>query len=241
VDRDFGHFTLNHCGAWSYFSLPELEERGIRHGFFTRNSPPAVLRDAEREAFHTLFSVCDSIIMFQEHEDMIHPVRDGERPTVGDGLLLTETGVAAIVKTADCLPVIIADPTYPMASIVHAGWRGTAKRITARAVAAMKKAGGEPARMVALLGPCISRCCYEVGGEVRDVFERAGFPGTVFSARNGSLYLDLREANRWMLEGSGISTIYDTGLCTYCNRELFASYRRGEGGSRQLNFVSLRR
>ena len=98
----------------------------------------------------------------------------------------------------------------------------------------------EREKIVALLGPSIRACCYEVGGEVRDIFRKEGFSERVFKRENTSFNLDLRQANMELLEAESIDHIYDIGLCTFCRNDLFASYRRGERSVRQINFVSLK-
>ncbi len=176
--------------------------------------------------------------MVQEHGDQIHIIRGAERPSTGDGLVLVKKGVAGIIKTADCMPVIIADPVYPMAAIVHAGWRGTAVRIAQKAVRTMLGLGAARERMIALLGPSIRSCCYKVGEDVRSVFRKEEFDDAIFNEVNGDLFLDLADANRRTLEKEGLEEIHDSGLCTHHN-ESFASYRRGEFSRRQISFVSL--
>jgi YfiH family protein len=233
-------FELKHIHNWSYYSLPELEAQGIVHGFFTKESPSHTFIGCDRDAFLNAFSLRDIIVMDQEHGNKVHVVTRGEKPEKGDGIILTEPRVAAVIKTADCLPVIIADAHYPMAAIVHAGWRGTAKKITQKAVEKMVNLGAGRENMIALLGPSIRSCCYEVGREVLDIFQKEGFSERAFVEKKGAIHLDLGQANRELLAEAGIETVYDTGLCTYCTDDRFASYRKGEQGSRQINFVSLK-
>jgi len=230
---------LKRVGDWSYYYAPEIEEAGIMHGFFTKESPSPILKDEERERFLHAFSLKDAILMRQEHSDKVHIVRNGDRPDSGDGLILIKKGVAGIIKTADCLPIIICDPDYPMASIVHAGWRGTVKRITQKAVQGMADLGAKKTRMVALLGPSINACCYEVGEDVYAAFRSAGFSEAVFRRVGGSLSLSLRQANIEVLADEGVRKIGDADLCTFCKADLFYSFRRGETEKRQINFVSL--
>ena len=233
-------FELRRVNNWSYYYLPELEEKGILHGFFTQESPPHTFAGSDRTAFLETFSLQDLIIMDQEHGDEVHVVKNGARPEKGDGIILLERNIAAIIKTADCLPVIIVEPDYPMAAIVHAGWRGTAQKITQKAVAKMVMLGARREKIFALLGPSIRSCCYEVGEEVCQIFQKEGFSESVFKRKNNSYNLDLGEANRELLATENIDRVYDTGPCTFCRNDMFASYRRGERSIRQINFVSLR-
>jgi YfiH family protein len=233
-------FEQRKINGWSYFCIPELVVAGVEHGFFTKASPSIEPPGNDGEAFLDAFSLRRFEAMRQEHGDRIHVVRKGEHADAGDGIILLERGVAGIIKTADCLPVIIVDAAFPMAGIVHAGWRGTVQKITQKAVHTMLHLGAERSRLKALLGPSISSCCYEVQEDVHSAFNEAGFPGEVFRKAGSRTFLDIREANRTLLIGAGVETIYDTARCTYCSSGLFASYRKGDKSSRQINFVSLK-
>ncbi len=232
-------FELKTIDNWSYYYLPELEKAGIVHGFFTKNSPSHILEGKEKDRFLKTFGLNDAIIMSQEHGDKVHIIRDGEKPASGDGIVLIKKGVAAIIKTADCLPVIIAEPGYPMVAVIHSGWRGTVKKIVQKTVHTMTGLGAEKKHMIVLLGPSISSCCYEVGQEVYTAFQKAGFSEGIFHKTGESLSLDISRANREILENEGIKNIFDINLCTFCSKDLFHSYRKGEAEKRQINFVSL--
>ncbi|MCX8022232.1 MAG: peptidoglycan editing factor PgeF [Syntrophorhabdaceae bacterium] len=232
-------FILRRAGDWTYYCLPDIERKGIRHGFFTRASPQMYRDLKEKEDFITALGLGDVVILRQEHGDVLNVVKNGERPTTGDGIILLERGVGAVIKTADCLSLIICDPTYPMASILHAGWRGTVKRITEKAIHEMLRIGAKKEWMFAILGPSINRCCYRVNGDVREEFEKKGFSENIFTEYEGGLYLSIRGANREILEKEGIYNIYDLDLCTHCREEEFYSFRRGDRTERQINFVSL--
>ncbi len=233
-------FDLKRVNNWSYYYLPELEKKGIVQGFFTKQSPSFTFEGYDRANFLESLSLKDLIVMEQEHGDEVHIIQNGERPKRGDGIILLERRVAGIIKTADCLPLIVAEPDIPIAAIVHAGWRGTAKRITQKAVKKMMSLGARKEKIVVLLGPSIRACCYEVGGDVRDIFRKEDFSENIFTKKETSFHLDLVQANREILSTEGVDHIYDTGLCTFCNKDAFASYRRGEQSARQINFVSLK-
>ncbi|OPY03941.1 MAG: Laccase domain protein YfiH [Syntrophorhabdus sp. PtaB.Bin184] len=233
-------FVRESRNDWEYYHVPGLTKEGIVHGFFTRRSPAFPLKGHQAEAFLDAFSLSDMVALSQEHGTDIHVIGNGDRPVKGDGILLYKRGIAGVINTADCLCVILVDPGFPMVAIVHAGWRGTLKKIASRAVGMMTERGAATQRMLALMGPCIRGCCYEVGGEVGDAFLEAGFPGDILTSVNGSLHLDLAAANAHLIHGEGIHSICDTGLCTYCCDDDFVSYRRGARNARQMNFVAIR-
>lgn len=153
----------------------------------------------------------------------------------GDALLENTPGCAVAVKTADCVPVLLADVRNRAVAAVHAGWRGTAGRIVMGAIAAMsERFGTRPADLRAAIGPSIGRCCYEVGPEVAEQF---GY------APNGRVHLDLPDANRRQLCEAGIAPehIWVAGLCTMCRAGEFYSFRREQQhAGRMYSFIGLR-
>jgi polyphenol oxidase len=234
-------FALKTLGPWSYYHSPGLEKSGIVQGFMTRSSDPIISDAGETLRFTEALDAPAAVIMQQEHGDGVHVVEKGERPGAGDGLVLLERGVIGVIKTADCLPVILYDSGYPMAAIVHAGWRGTARRITGKALQLMVTLGAKRERIAAIIGPGIGPCCYEVGEEVVAEFRRAGFSEGNVLKKGGATFLDLKKANREMIEAEEIKCIHDVNLCTSCRQDLFFSARRDAQGGRQVNFVQLKR
>lgn len=157
-----------------------------------------------------------------------------------DATVTDRHGLVLTVLTADCLPILMSDRKRGVVAAVHAGWRSTTAGIAQKAVTTMAAVfGSEPADIFAALGPCIGRCCFEVGPEViRDV--RAAFPfgdDYIETKSDGKGMLDLAGLNRGVLVQAGLSPdhIWSAGLCTYCREDLFYSYRReGEGTGRML-------
>jgi YfiH family protein len=233
-------FELKTIDQWSYYHVPQLEKRGIVHGFMTRSSDVLVTDGDEKERFRRMLTARGWITMQQEHGNAVHVIESGERPRTGDGLVLKEKGVIGVIRTADCLPVILYEPDRMIVAVVHAGWRGTAKRIVQRAVQAMVGAGGIPSKMGALIGPGIGPCCYNVGRDVEKAFGDAGFAPDIFVQKEGTTFLDLRKANRDMLQRQGIREIAEVNLCTSCSPDLFFSARRDGNQGRQINFVQLK-
>lgn len=171
-------------------------------------------------------------------------VRVSERPPAGtvldagpcDILVTTLSGIALVVQTADCVPVILAGPNA--IGIAHAGWRGSAGNAAGAAVEEMSRMGAPPSALSAWLGPSIGACCYEVGGEVA-----AQFAGEFARRSCGSrCTLDLPAVNRSQLEAAGIpaANISAHPACTRCGGEKFASYRRdGAAAGRMITLVAL--
>jgi YfiH family protein len=144
----------------------------------------------------------------------------------GDALVTDRVGCLLVVRTADCLPILIADERRKAVAAVHAGWRGTLLGIAAQAVLAMQdRFGSRPADLLVAIGPAIGPCCYEVGEEVAPQFQNL-FPER--SDLAGRAHIDLREATRRQLEQAGVrgERITIARLCTRCNPEEFHSWRR---------------
>jgi purine-nucleoside/S-methyl-5'-thioadenosine phosphorylase / adenosine deaminase len=151
----------------------------------------------------------------------------------GDALLENSPGSVVAVKTADCIPILLADPGRRAVAAVHAGWRGTAAGIAGRAVDAMRDRFGTAADDIeAAIGPGIGECCYEVGPEVA-----ARFGG------QGRAHLDLPGINRRQLVEAGVTPqhIYASNLCTMCRPGEFHSFRRDKDAAGRLySFIGLR-
>jgi YfiH family protein len=180
------------------------------------------------------------VVLDQQHGDVVQVIASGERPRAGDGLLLLEPGVIGVIKTADCLPVILYAPHYPACAVVHAGWRGTALLIGRKAVAAMVGLGMKAGSIGALIGPGIGPCCYNVGEDVVAALHASGISDEVFVRKSGVAFLDLKKANRQVLMGEGVRDIEDVDLCASCRRDLFFSARRGRQAGRQITFALIK-
>lgn len=161
-----------------------------------------------------------------------------------DVLFTRDAGVAVAVRTADCLPLLLADPQTGICAAVHAGWRGTAAGIAKQAVEQMRAHGSIPGRILAALGPCIGACCFAIGDEVADALSRVSkHPEHIRQHKDGGYAADLALINREHLLSSGLKNenIEMLNRCTCCHPELFFSYRRdGAKSGRQLALVMRR-
>lgn len=163
-----------------------------------------------------------------------------------DAVITNQPGVMIGVCVADCAPVLLLDPEKQVVAAVHAGWQGTVQKLASKAVEGMRSMFGcDPKRLMAVIGPCIGKCCYEVDAPVRQAFNQSGIPFDSFAdqAGEGKWRLDLSAANRGLLITAGLEeeSVQISGMCVSCHRELFFSYRRdgGETG-RQMGFIMLR-
>ncbi len=172
----------------------------------------------------------------QIHSNIVLDAAVSKETDTGDALISAQPGVAVGVKTADCVPILLADPANRVVAAIHAGWRGTADNIaaaTVRELAARWKT--RPEQLRAAIGPSIGRCCYEVGPEVacrfatwRPDLRQAAVP----------VRLDLPAINEAQLRAAGAVDIWKSGECTFCVEERFFSFRRErERAGRMVSFI----
>lgn len=151
-----------------------------------------------------------------------------------DALVTGEKGVLLSSYYADCVPVMLLDPVAGVVALAHAGWKGTVFGIAGKTVDVIKQHyNGDPSQLLAVIGPSVGPCCYEVGSQVGGQFKEkfSGGGGVLKPAPEGKYMLDLWRANRETLLGAGLNeaNIYVCGLCTSCQSQLFFSYRAQAG------------
>ena len=146
-----------------------------------------------------------------------------------DALMTNQSGVCIGVSTADCIPVLLYDGEHQAACAIHAGWRGTVKRIVIRSIEAMAETyGTRPQQLVAQIGPGIHLDSFEVGDEVYEAFAQAGFDLSPISKREEKWHIDLPECNRLQLIAAGLSpkNISVSPVCTFQQADNYFSARR---------------
>ena len=170
----------------------------------------------------------------QTHSDHIEFVDERTVYPDTDGLILTKPNQACYLRFADCTPLIFYNPKTKIGAVSHAGWRGTAAKIGVKTVLKM---GGNPKDTIAVIGPAIGLCCYEVSEDVRSkLLETVSNPEGLTDGRN----VDLKQINARQLQEIGVEKIDICPYCTSCNNDLFYSYRKENGtAERHYAFLSL--
>jgi YfiH family protein len=224
---------------------------GIRHAFFTRaggvsqgiyeslnsgvgsNDDPAnVTENRERMAASLGVAPERFLTAYQIHSPQVvtveAPWSPSERPKA-DAIVTRTPGLAIGVSTADCGPVLLADPEARVIGAAHAGWRGALTGVIEATVAAMETLGAKRDRMVAAAGPMIRQPNYEVGQDLLDRFvavEPSNVRFFIRANRPDHMMFDLAGYVVSQLRRAEIAQIEDIGLCTYANPAQFYSYRR---------------
>ncbi|MCX7793245.1 MAG: peptidoglycan editing factor PgeF [Thermodesulfovibrionales bacterium] len=166
-------------------------------------------------------------------------ILDGMERRVADGVITDRKGIVLGVETADCLPILLCDPSIPAVGAVHAGWRGTAQGIIKNAIKKFKEVfSSDPSRILMATGPSIGPCCYEVEQSVMEAVSSQ--TGSFYTERKGKYYIDLVMENiiQAVSEGLKRENIWHSGECTRCSNERFYSYRyHGKLAGRQGGFI----
>ena len=259
-----------------YFTFPNLEKLDfLTHLFTTRlggvssgalqslnlsyargDAPSNVDKNFARVAKVLGVSVQDMVFTDQTHSANIRVVTEKDRGKgivkkrdfhEIDGLVTNTQGIVLCAFFADCVPVLLADPVHRAIGLVHSGWRGTASSVSQMALGKMRDVyGTRPGDCFAAVGPSICRDCYEVSGDVAEVFleafglaeakskeeaEEKELP--LYRKPGGKYQLNLWRANELVLLDAGVPRehIFITDVCTCCNPQILFSHR-ASGGQR---------
>jgi YfiH family protein len=220
----------------------------VRHGFFTRrggassgifaglNCGPGSSDLADAVAINRQ-RVAAQMDVAPDHLVGVHQVHSANVVTVSgplsvrpqaDAMVTATPGVALSVLTADCQPVLFADPQAGVIAAAHAGWRGSVDGVLEATLGAMEALGARLGNIRAVIGPCISQRAYEVGPEFFATFT-ADDPASSRFFVNGQrdrLLFDLPGYGLHRLRSAGVGHAEWTGHCTYHAPERFFSYRR---------------
>jgi len=242
-----------------YLYIPVLDDTGIVRTFFTTRRGGVSRGDFDslnfgkyteddlanveenRKRLFSALGIDKPILVFprQVHGDAVACLT--EKDILGRDNITIEDTDAVITKLphvilttvhADCLVVYLLDPVNRVIGLTHAGWRGTRENISAKTVDLMvKNLGAERQKMIAVIGPGLDGCCFEVGTEVYEAFrDRFDFIDDFASNLNNGKYLiDLKGLNARQLRDAGIDRIHVTDYCTSCSPALFFSHRRDHG------------
>ncbi|MBZ5526345.1 MAG: peptidoglycan editing factor PgeF [Acidobacteriia bacterium] len=205
----------------------------------------------------------------QIHSDIIRLFdAPSAEPCRGDASATDRPGLLLAVQTADCVPILLVDPRRRAVAAIHAGWRGTLRRIAEKTAGLMRmRYGSRPADLLAAIGPSIGPCCYDVGTEIARDFDSQFARAADFfdELRTGdepnplqwlnqmppghqpppkNVFLDLRKANQSQLLDAGLrpKNIFTSSLCTACHPDLLFSYRKqGPRSGRLMSIVGIRK
>jgi len=157
-------------------------------------------------------------------------VWDREQRPKADAIVTTETNLAIGILTADCTPVLFADPENRVIGAAHAGWRGALAGVLENCVSVMEKKGADRTNISAVVGPCIHQKSYEVGPEFLHAFVDESAANRQFflaSNRHDHFLFDLPRFIKSRLGQMNLRQVDDVDIDTYADPDRFYSFRRG--------------
>ena len=179
----------------------------------------------------------------QKHTNKIHILGSDHKPVVSDAVIIDKKHILIGVLVADCVPILIYDNIRGIIGAVHAGWRGTAKKILKETILTMQdQFGSIPADISVAICPSIRQCSYEVDEDVNIAVQEATGEGDYYRRQGNKYFIDLSSANRIQTLNMGIlsKNIWQSDECTFCKPEKYYSYRYSKGLSgRQGGFIGL--
>ncbi len=222
----------------------------VHHGFFTRkggassgvfhglncgagSSDQSDIVQINRDRVAKSMDVSDHSLVFvhQIHSAEVVTVTDPMEPKAprprADAMVTNQPGLALAILTADCQPVLFADPKAGVVGAAHAGWRGALDGILENTVDAMIALGADRDNITAVVGPSISQRAYEVGPEFLDAFLMEDQANARFFAggQGDRMHFDLPAFGLHKLRSAGVNAEW-TRHCTYSDADRFFSYRR---------------
>ncbi len=244
---------------------PKLDAAGFRHAFFTSvggvssgpyatlnlsnsvgDSPEDVAENLARVANWLGVAPCDMVWLRQVHGCNVvvleDAVRSGDvRSTQGDALIASDADLVCCVRTADCVPVLLADRESGRVAAVHAGWRGIVAGVVTCTLVRLSELGTKPNHLVAAIGPHIRVAAFEVSDEVGRLIGAATPRVEVIHREFGARpHVSLVQSVTEQLRGAGLwdHQIDDVGGCTFEESDRFFSYRRsGPASGRHLHAI----
>ena len=240
--------SLTHGFSQRNFINPQGEKCDLQLGKFDDKNNSS----QHRKWFLNSLSIKNTdqiFILNQTHSDRIFVLDDLEKTEnevaleEADAIITHLTDKPIGVLTADCVPIILFDPVFHITAVVHAGRKGTQKKILSKTIAGMNKTYGCAVSNIKMgIGPAIGGCCYEVDKSCIEPFIN-GYPhweNFIKNAPVGKFMLDLITANEYDALDAGIlpENISRSGHCTSCDNHLWYSYRR-EGTTGRILTVSM--
>ena len=231
-----------HTGGTDFLTIPRWEQiPNLVHGFGKGKWRDSDFRKrSEWSSFRLLF-------LNQVHSDIIQFIdRIPIKKPRGDAMITNIQELLLIIKTADCLPVLIVDESRKVIAAVHCGWRGTSKRVIQKAIQGMiDHYGCRSSTLLVALGPCIGSECYEVGDDVFHTFKKTGLSTEFFRdhpSKEKKYLFDLEGENISQMMSFGIEkeNVCSTGCCTHCEESLLSYRRDRDRAGRMLSFIGMK-
>ena len=231
-----------HCFSTRLGGVSEGDLASLNLGVSRGDTPENVLKNYDILGEAVGFTKEQTVFTKQRHTDIIRVVDESncgeglfrDTPDICDGQITDRPGVALVTFSADCTPILLFDPVRRAIGAVHAGWRGTAQGIAAKAVEAMvREFGCRPDDIQAAIGPCIGKCCFETDRDVPQAMLDALGPKavTAITQKGEKYFVDNKFCNALWLQRAGVGGLDISPDCTRCQPDRYWSHR-AHGGQR---------
>jgi hypothetical protein len=238
-----------------YFQFSHLKQLpDIAHGIFTRiggysNSPYNSLNisfnvgDNPADVQKNIQLITDVMgftkfqSLKQTHSCKIHVIKTiSHDPLIGDALITEQSNILLIIKTADCQPLLLADPANHRVAAIHSGWRGSVQNIIGKTITKMIELGTKPQNIIAGMGPSLGPCCAEF------IHYQQELPEYMWSYAMKPNYFNFWEISKKQLKDKGVleKNIEMSKMCTKCCNDLFYSYRRKKISGRFASVIGIK-
>jgi len=207
----------------------------FRAGFFLGSSTYSCEKDRKQLAEQIGLNSENLVIPKQAHGHKVQFCKASGELADTDAIISNSENIVLSIQVADCIPLFILEKKSKIFGLVHAGWRGTAKRIVSKTIHEINKHGGCQKDIMALIGPSIKQCCFEIGPEVAKEFSN----DFLVKGNGDRSFLDLQGVVKKELMNAGIKieNIIDLDECTCCQPEKYYSYRRN--GNRAGRMIAI--
>lgn len=209
--------------------------KNIRYAFFNKNIPGSSHSYNHKHDDYlknniiaaNMFGSAKLAIVDQKHTNKVIITNDYNNYSIADGQITNKKNIALAVKTADCVPILLADEKNCIIGALHSGWRGARSDIISEAIKKMQEMGAQ--KITALIGPCIHQKSYEVDHEFyKDFLSETSYNQKYFISGNkdNHFMFNLPAYVKAKLEKENIYQIFDVNKNTYDDEENFFSFRR---------------
>ncbi|MEN8222466.1 MAG: polyphenol oxidase family protein [Acidobacteriota bacterium] len=195
-------------------------------------------KDSDVDTVKEFFGVDKAVQLDQIHGNKILFTSEVKDYPKGDGLILDEKKVMAVIRTADCTPLFFRSDNGKTAGVIHIGWRGLYSLIGINLLGILKKNGSKMNNYHFFTGPAIEGDCYTVQQDVADKFSGFSFGNNILKKTSEGYSLDVTKGIELCLIEQGVpkNNIHHSGICTLCDPR-FPSYRGGDREKRIFNFI----
>jgi len=239
LEKDIEHFITTKKGG---FSKPPFEFNNMS----LENSDTRTVENRKKLAKELNLNLENFVYQYQTHTDNITIIDQSHKGKgiidindaiqENDALITNKRKICLVVMAGDCVPILLYDRNLKIIAAIHAGWKGTVKKIPSKAVELLfEKYNSKPQDIIVGIGPSIGKCCYEIGDEVKKQIE-SNFQYSnkllKFNPERQKYHFDLWLANKLQLVEIGISdeNIEIAEICTKCNQNTYYSARTGDLG-----------